>query len=297
MSILSLAVFTAVRLLYYEVDLAASQVHGTRARHLAEMGIAVGTNQVIERTDPLLSQQFEGGLEGYEVRITSEGSQFNINALLANRGDGAPPDKPFLRELFTGWGLDQDFTEELVDALVDWVDADDLEENNGAEKQDYEAMGYLNRPFNRPFYSLEEMRQVRGMDDLEFVYPDWRSWFTIWSNGGLDVNEADPELIAAAAEVTIDEAESVRDHVVGPDGIRGNEDDLPFGSSTEVMDYLGVPDIQRMIVEPRLAANDPTSRIESVGWSGDIRRKIVLIVRNRNSGRPSILERKEELIP
>jgi general secretion pathway protein K len=38
MSILSLAVFTAVRLLYYEVDLVTSQVHGSRARQVAEMG-------------------------------------------------------------------------------------------------------------------------------------------------------------------------------------------------------------------------------------------------------------------
>jgi len=83
---------------------------------------------------------------------------------------------------------------------------------------------------------------------------------------------------------------------VGIDGVRGNEDDLPFSNSAEVMDLLGLPDIQRIIVEPRLSANDPTIRIESTGWSGDIRRRITLIVRNR-TGRPSILERREELVP
>ncbi len=51
-----------------------------------------------------------------------------------------------------------------------------------------------------------------------------------------------------------------------------------------------------MIVEPRLTANDPTTRIESTGWSGDIRRRVTLIVRNR-TGRPSILERREEMVP
>ena len=82
--------------------------------------------------------------------------------------------------------------------------------------------------------------------------------------------------------------------------IRGTEDDQPFSNSREVLDLLGVPEIQRMIVEPRLTANDPTTRIESTGWSGlgsaQIKRRITLIVRNR-TGRPSILERKVEQVP
>ena len=114
----------------------------------------------------------------------------------------------------------------------------------------------------------------------------WES-ATVWSSGGLDVNEAPPEFLARALEVSIDDAMAVEDRVTGIDGIRGNEDDVPFNNSAEVLDLLGVPDIQRLIVEPRLTANDPTTRIESTGWSGDIRRRVTLIVRNR-TGRPSI---------
>ena len=43
------------------------------------------------------------------------------------------------------------------------------------------------------------------------------------------------------------------------------------------------------------ATNDPTARLESVGWAGDIKRRIVLILRNR-TGRPAILERREEVV-
>ena len=297
MSILNLAVFTTIQLLKFESDLVVAQVHGTKAGQMAEMGIAVAANPVAERGDfALLEQMFEGGLSGFRVTIESEGAQFNINSLLQDRGDGAPPDKSLLRELFVEWGLESDQAQEIVDALVDWIDGDDLEELNGAEFPDYDEMGYRNRPYNRPFYSLDEMRLVRGMDILERVYPDWRDWFTIWSNGGLDVNEAQPELLARAAEVTIDDAMAIQDRVLGPDQERGTEDDLPFNSVTEVMDLLGISDIQRIIVEPRLTANDPTTRIESTGWSGDTKRRITLIVRNR-TGRPSILERREELVP
>ena len=299
-SVMALYIFTAIQLLDYEDRLIAGQVDGARADQMAEMGIAVACNPVVERSDYLLlEQQFPGDV-GFTARIESEGSRFNINSLLMNRGDGADPDKALLREMFVEWGADEDFAQEVVDALVDWVDENELEELNGAEYPYYEELGFLNRPYNRPFYSLDEMKLVRGMEDLERLYPGWRDWFTIWSSGGLDVNEADPEKLARAAEVSIDDASSIRDRVLGPDMIRGTEDDQPFSNSGQVLDLLGVPDIQRMIVEPRLTANDPTTRIESTGWSGlggaQIKRRITLIVRNR-TGRPSILERTVEQVP
>ncbi len=299
-SVMALYIFTAIQLLDYEDRLIAGQVDGARADQMAEMGIAVACNPVVERSDYLLlEQQFPGDV-GFTAKIESEGSRFNINSLLMNRGDGADPDKALLREMFVEWGADEDFAQEVVDALVDWVDENELEELNGAEYPYYEELGFLNRPYNRPFYSLDEMKLVRGMEDLERLYPGWRDWFTIWSSGGLDVNEADPEKLARAAEVSIDDASSIRDRVLGPDMIRGTEDDQPFSNSGQVLDLLGVPDIQRMIVEPRLTANDPTTRIESTGWSGlggaQIKRRITLIVRNR-TGRPSILERTVEQVP
>ena len=247
-SVMALYIFTAIQLLDYEDRLISGQVDGSRADQMAEMGIAVACNPVVERSDYLLlEQQFPGDV-GFTAKIESEGSRFNINSLLMNRGDGADPDKALLREMFVEWGADEDFAQEVVDALVDWVDENELEELNGAEYPYYEELGFLNRPYNRPFYSLDEMRLVRGMEDLEPLYPGWRDWFTIWSSGGLDVNEADPEKLARAAEVSIDDASSIRDRVLGPDMIRGTEDDQPFSNSGQVLDLLGVPDIQRMIV-------------------------------------------------
>ncbi|MBJ05736.1 MAG: hypothetical protein CMO40_01270 [Verrucomicrobiaceae bacterium] len=299
-SVMGLYVFTAIQLMDYEDRIVTGQVEGAQAAQMAEMGIAVACNPVVERSDYLLLEQQFGSGMGFVATIESEGSRFNINALLMNRGDGADPDKILLRELFAEWGAEEEFAQELVDALVDWVDENELEELNGAEYPHYEGLGFFNRPYNRPFYSLDEMRLVRGMEDLERLYPNWRDWFTVWSSGGLDVNEASPEKLARAAEVPIDDARSIRDRVLGPDMIRGTEDDQPFNNSREVLDLLGVPDIQRMIVEPRLTANDPTTRIESTGWSGQggaqIKRRITLTLRNR-TGRPSILERKVEQVP
>ena len=273
-----------------------SQTHGSRARHLAEMGIAVAANPVVEPDDPMLRQVFENGLESFEAQIRSEASRFNINVLLLPRGDTGEVEKGLMREILARWGMDLDEASEVVDALVDWVDTNELEELNGAEFEYYEDLGYLNRPYNRPFFNLDEVRLVRGWDRVERLNPDWQDWFTVWSAGGLDVNEAHPALLAAAAEVDEVEAGALRDRVVGPDGIRYTEDDLPFQTPQEALDLLGLPDIQVELVLPRLTANDQTSRIESVGQSGDIKRRITLILRNR-TGRPAILERREEVVP
>lgn len=295
MSILTMAVFTAIQLLYYEVDLTTAKVQGNRAEHLAEMGIAVAVNPVIRRDDPLLKQTFAGGTEGYDVQIKSEGSKFNINLLLLDRGDTSPPDKALLREMIASWGMDFEETQEIVDALVDWIDGDDFEELNGAEFPYYEELGRLNQPYNRPFYSLDEMRLVRGWDRVERINPNWQNWFTVWSGGGLDINEADPEFIALAAEVTVAEATAIQDRVFGPDAVRDTEDDQPFSSSAEALDLLGIPDIQRDLVEPRLSVDSQIDRIESTGWSGDTRRKVTLVLRNRTR-RPEVLERYEETV-
>ena len=290
MSILSLAVFTSIQLLYFEVDLVTSQTHGNRARQMAEMGVAVAANPSVDQDDPILQQNFGEG--GFDAQLRSEASRFNINLLLMPGSDGSPADKSLLREILASWGMEFEETQDIVDALVDWIDEGDLEELNGAEAPYYEEIGYLNRPYNRPFYSLDEVRLVRGWDQIEALNPGWQDWFTIWTAGGLDVNEADPELLAVAAEITVEEAESLQDRVLGPDGIRDTEDDQPFSSVEEVLSQIQSPPDRRSITTPRFTTNGQTVRIESTGIYGDYRRKLVVILRNRGA-QPALLSREE----
>ncbi len=289
-AILAFTALATVQVVKLDVDVVAAQITGFRARQLAEAGIAVGANPAVERDDPVLRQSFGDDLEGFEVRLASEAARFNINALLVR------DDKPLLRSMFIDWGLEMDQAEAVVDALADWVDGDDFVSLNGVEVDWYEDQGRINQPFNRPFYSLDEMRLVAGMEMVEAVRPDWRNWFTVWSGGALDANEAEPELIAAAAEVSVEDAVAVVETVLGPDQIRDTEDDARFQNLEEVLAILGVPEMMRAIVTPRLTVNDTTTRIESIGYSAGARHLITLIVRNR-TGRPAILEKFEEPIP
>jgi type II secretory pathway component PulK len=295
-AVLFFAAVAATQLLNFELSVADSQINGFRARQLAEMGIAVAANPAVRRDDPLLRFSREDGAS-YQVDLRSEGERFNINHMLLNAND-----KNLLKEIFLNWGIENDAAQAIADAMLDWVDSNDEAQLNGAERDYYEKLGRINQPFNRPFYSHDEMRLVRGMELVEQVKPDWRDWFTVWSSGGLDINEADAEKIAIAAECNLEDARTLVEIVRGPDGIRGNNDDAPFqglnGGDNGVTPFqiLRVPDFYAPVVSQRLVANDNTVRIESVGQAGSIKRKIVLVLRNR-SGRPAILEKTEEVIP
>jgi hypothetical protein len=198
--------------------------------------------------------------------------------------------------MFIDWGLELDDAQAVSDALMDWVDGNDEVLLNGAEVEEYEALGRINQPFNRPFYDLSEMRLVLGMDLVEAVRPDWREWFTIWSGGALDLNDAPAELIAAAAEVRIEVAAEIPEIVRGTDGQRDTEDDVPFENAAAALDLLGVDANARPDIARRFTVNDATTRIESIGQAEGAKRRITVIVRNR-TGKPALLERTEEIIP
>lgn len=289
-AILSLAAITTLRVISFDADITTSKVHGSRALQLAEMGIAVGSNPMVERDDPILNRIDEMNNEEIRVTLTSESARFNINSLVLAE------DKTLIRSIFIQWGLDLDTAQALTDALSDWVDPDDEVALNGAEVEEYLKMGRINQPFNRPFYDIEEMRLVRGMNDIEALRPDWRNWFTIWSGGTLDVNEADAELIAVAAEVTAEQAAIIPETVRGTDGIRNTEDDVPFQDIFSALSLLGIDANTRQDIAQRFTINDTTTRISSTARSAESKRRIIVIVRNR-TGRPTLLSRTIEIIP
>lgn len=289
-AILAMATMATLRMVSFDIEIATAKVHGSRARQVAEMGVAVAANPTVKRTDPLLHYSNQETGERYDVRIISEGGRFNINSIVLKE------DKALLRSIFIDWGLDLDTAAAIADAFGDWVDADDEAALNGAEKQWYESQGRINQPFNRPFFNLDEARLVRGMDLVEAVRPDWRNWFTVYSGGGLDVNDAEVELIAAAAEVNVDQAKVIVETVRGPDGIRDTDDDAPFQSPKEALLLLGIDEESRPDIAARFSANDSTVRIESIGVAEGARRRVNVILRNR-SGRPALLEKSVEILP
>jgi general secretion pathway protein K len=301
MAALGLAVFSTAFVVHADMEVVASEKASFRAMQLAETGIAIAANSIVEEYDPILTQfpvtdpglleYFDfGENEGFLVKIRSESGWLNVNHALL-RGD-----RDLIERLFNVWGMELSQAQEIVSAMIDWVDADEITTAapEGAEAGWYEDNGFGdgNYPFNRPFYDVEEMKFVRGMDIVASYMPAWRRYFTVRSEGPIDVNEAPAELIAVAAETEVEWVEDFIFQRDGEDGIKDTEDDQPFSSVEEVLSQIQSPPDRRSITTPRFTTDGQTVRIESTGIYGDYRRKLVVILRNRGA-QPALLSREE----
>ncbi len=295
MAILSLAVMSTVYVVNSDIDVILSERQAFRAVQLAEAGVAYAANPAVKEFDPILHQAFDVGKgEGFDVRRRSEGGWLNINRLVMAGGDNK-----LLEDLFVNWGMEKEDAVLVIRALMDWVDADEVNQfdgfDDGAEKEYYTEQGFENYPFDRPFYDLDEVLLVRGMNVVASYQPNWRSYFTIWSEGQLDINEASAELIAVAAGTQpnlVDDLIQMRD---GEDGIPDTEDDQLFQSVEDALAFIQGDSVSEdpSVIRNRFTTRSNTVRIESIGWVGDYRRRLVLVVRNLES-RPVILSREEE---
>ena len=294
---LTYLIFTTMRVVKNDIDFTIAQKKGFRCRCLCEMGLNIGMNPVVKRTDfNLLNQNFsDDGYEKFEVKIRGEGGKLNVNTLV----NPSNPDRELLKRIFEAWGMTEESERDhLVDNLVDWVDKNDEHLEHGMEKDDYEKLGIVGYPFNRFFYSLDELLLVPGFDTLASLKPDWRNYFTIYSQGKLDVNEAPADLLEIVCDVTAEDAQQFVETRWGDDKIEDTKDDHKYGSVQEALGLLSVgsgphgndPDFEERTSQ-RLTVNDTTTRIEATGTVGDFRRRIIVVVRNRQQ--PQILTREE----
>ena len=118
----------------------------------------------------------EGGPEGYRFGLVDEASKININALpyFDNWTPGSA------RELLLAL---PEMTEDIADAILDWVDQDDEERDFGAESGYYKGQSPAYEAKNGPLDSLDELLLVRG------VTPELLFGLDINRNGVLDTDE------------------------------------------------------------------------------------------------------------
>ncbi len=88
-----------------------------------------------------------------QVAILDESGKIDINA-----GNEA-----LMRGLFRSQGATEEEAAVLMEAILDWRDADSLKRPRGAEEAEYAAAGLAYKPANATFQSIEELRLVLGM--------------------------------------------------------------------------------------------------------------------------------------
>lgn len=256
-------------LLMQDVELAAVKRQVFRARMLSEAALAIAMNPDIKADDPLLRRQVAED-ERFLVEMTGEDGLINPNMLLQRE------DRDTLRRIFQAWGMNIQQANTLIDRLLDWVDADDFSRVQGGEKKLY---GRNDMPFNRPFRSIEEMALVRGMEVVEAAYPQWRTWFSVYAGGTLDVNEAQPEIVAAVTGADIRLAQNLRSQRLGRDGLLNTEDDNPMPDLASALAILGIPGNPQGLSSILSVGPSTTRRILVKVQVGDLERQTAAVVR------------------
>ncbi|MBN2579939.1 MAG: general secretion pathway protein GspK [Pirellulales bacterium] len=119
--------------------------------------------------------------DGVRYGLEDESGRLNLNAvLLADKYD---PDSGARKMLMGLPGM----TEQIADAILDWIDTDDETREYGAEADYYSAQQPPYSPKNGPLQSIEELLLVRGVTPALLFGSDWNR------NGRADADEPDPQ--------------------------------------------------------------------------------------------------------
>lgn len=137
-------------------------------------------------------------VDGGAIKVSIEDAQgrFNLNNLVQNNVKSQTDFDVFWR-LLQNLKLDPN----LANAVVDWIDADNVTSPGGAEDIDYLNLKTPYRAANQPMVSVEELRLVRGFDakTVQLLLPFVTVLPAAAGRTAINVNTASPELIAAVA--------------------------------------------------------------------------------------------------
>lgn len=143
-----------------EAQIARNLVSTAQARAFADAGVQRAWLELMK--PPADSQRWQANGVPHEItfqdallRVTLEDESGKIDLNTASDA--------LLKGLFLSVGLTDEASTGLLDAVLDWRDADKLKRLRGAEEEDYREAGKSYGPSNAPFETVDELQRVLGM--------------------------------------------------------------------------------------------------------------------------------------
>lgn len=112
--------------------------------------------------------------------LMTENSKFNINRLMEFENDTDDDTDPYLAISFI-----PNMTEDICNAILDWIDSDEEARIGGAESTTYQGLAVPYSARNAPMESIDELLQIQGITPALFYGEDANR------NGMLDPGEDD----------------------------------------------------------------------------------------------------------
>lgn len=187
-----------------------------------------------------------GGLAGYfTLRIIDESGKLYLNMRPVAQEIG----RDILLRLLEETAAED--PEVVADSIVDWLDEDSEPRREGAEEEWYAELDDPLSPRNGPVPVMEELLLVRGLrDNPAILYGDARrglrglaDFLTLYDEGGINANVADPVVLEAALDIDEREALKVADLRDGRDDVEGTWDDVPLRTRDDL-------DLDKLTIDP-----------------------------------------------
>ena len=130
--------------------------------------------------------------------IFDESGKINVNALVDKEGKIDMQREAQLRRLFKTLNL----REEMVEPLLDWLDADDVQRIEGAESDFYQGLKSPYQCPNGPLITIGQLYLVKGMVEGNGSDDNKRllDFLTIYSDGKVNINTAPKKVLECLSD-------------------------------------------------------------------------------------------------
>lgn len=210
MTLLMLIASSFIHAMRTEINIVGNSVTRARLEAAANAGVQrailemVKPPQMTDRWNVYgVPQAWDFKGQTLQVTLLDESGKIDINV-----GNEA-----LMRGLFRSQGATEEEATALMDAVLDWRDADSLKRPRGAEESEYKDAGLNYKPANATFQSIEELRLVLGMNQA--LYQRVAPLITIYSRqAGINSQIASREVLRAvpgSTDVQIDEYLKLRE--------------------------------------------------------------------------------------
>ncbi|MCK4533900.1 MAG: general secretion pathway protein GspK [Syntrophobacterales bacterium] len=202
---------------------------------------------------------FGGGQ--FKVHVASESGKINLNTANIR----------LLRMMLSGFGLEDEDRDVIVDSILDWRDKDHFHRVNGAEDDYYRSLSEPYECRDGDFKSVGELLLVRGMmpelfygglDDIVTVYEDDKVFKSKKKKktlaGKVNINAATYNMLISLPGMTGDLAREIIDYRKVSD----------FKSVSEIIEIVGA-EVYNSIKSYLTIKTIPYYTITSVGIAGD----------------------------
>lgn len=155
------------------------------------------------------------------VRIDDESGKIPLNKLVTENEYNQDIREILIRLLsLPEFGLDERRAADIIDAIKDWIDIDDVVTGGGAESSYYAAQypPYLAK--NAPLDCIEELLMIKGINKELFTgtkeKPGLAQYVTVYGDGFININTAPPMVLRALSpNISPDVAEKMDEYRKG----------------------------------------------------------------------------------